>query len=194
MIFRKSILTAKSYYLQTFCKCLQTRIVGKEGERNKGDCVMLWCSFWLWARSNWMPFLLLFEATVWPSFWPCSLIPTWSGMRLLYDRRSHDNQSRWASLDKLILCLCIPYVDSRYGVSSSRRLLPCSPPKAQSAPQWWHNDNCVAPHHNVWSFLGMHDVMWKWRSAAIFQSLAAARNFCPCGLMTCRGGCYPSLW
>ena len=40
--------------------------------------------------------------------------------------------------------------------------------------------------------------MWcgKWRasfrSAAIFQSLAAARNFCPCGLLTCRGGASPS--
>ena len=40
--------------------------------------------------------------------------------------------------------------------------------------------------------------MWcgKWRasfrSAAIFQSLAAARNFCPCGLLTYRGGGSPS--
>ena len=40
--------------------------------------------------------------------------------------------------------------------------------------------------------------MWcgKWRasfrSAAIFQSLAAARNFCPCGLLTCRVGASPS--
>ena len=37
---------------------------------------------------------------------------------------------------------------------------------------------------------------WKWRasfrSAAIFQSLAGARNFCPCGLLTCRVGASPS--
>ena len=112
--------------------------VGKQGERKEGDLVMPWCSFWLWTRSNWMPFPLLFEAAVWPSVWPCLLVQAWSGMRLLFDRWSHDNRPRWASLDKPILCLHIPCVDSRTGVSSSRRLLPCSSPKVQSAPQWWH--------------------------------------------------------
>ena len=58
-------------------------------------------------------------------------------MRLLFDRWSHDNQPRLASLDKPILCLRIPCVVSRTSVSFSRRLLPCSPPMVQSAPQWW---------------------------------------------------------
>ena len=58
--------------------------VGKEGERKEGDFVMLWCSFWLWTRSSWMPFPLLFEAAVWPSVWPCLLVRAWSGMRLLF--------------------------------------------------------------------------------------------------------------
>ena len=84
-----------------------------------------------------MPFPLLFEAAVWPSVWPCLLVRAWSGMRLLFDRWSHDNQPRWASLDKPILCLRIPCVVSRTGVSFSRRLLPCSPPMVQPAPQWW---------------------------------------------------------
>ena len=39
-----------------------------------------------------MPFPLLFEAAVWPSVWPCLLVRAWSGMRLLFDRWSHDNQ------------------------------------------------------------------------------------------------------
>ena len=58
-------------------------------------------------------------------------------MRLLFDRWSHDNQPRWAPLDKPDLCLRIPCVVSRTEVSLSRRLLPCSPPMVQSAPQWW---------------------------------------------------------
>ena len=90
--------------------------VGKERERKEGD------------------FVMLFEAVVWPSVWPCSLVQAWSGIRLLFDRWGHDNQPRWASLDKPILCVHIPWVDSHTGVSSSRRLLPCSP-KVQSAPQ-----------------------------------------------------------
>ena len=135
-------------------------VVGKEGERKEGDFVLLWCSFWLWTRSSWMPFPLLFDAAVWPSIWPCSLVQAWSGMRLLFDRWSHGNQPRWASLDKPILCLHIPCVDFRTRVSSSQRLLPCSPPKVQSAPQC-NTLDCVRSYHNVWSFLGMHDVIWN---------------------------------
>ena len=129
-------------------------VVGKEGERHEGDFVMLWCSFWLWTRSNCMPFPLLWDTLYalegigmevvgkggtgeGPSAWPCSLVEACSGIRLLFNRWSHDNQPPWASLDKSILCLHIPCVDSRTEVSSSRRLLPCSPPKVQSAPQWW---------------------------------------------------------
>ena len=111
--------------------------VGKEGNRKEGDFVTLWWSFWLWTRSSWMSFPLLFDAAVWPSVWPCSLVRAWSGMILLFNRRSHDNQPPWASRDKPILCLHIQCVDSRTGVSSSRRLLPSSPPKVQSVPQWW---------------------------------------------------------
>ena len=84
-----------------------------------------------------MPFPLLFEAAVLPSVRPCLLVRAWSGMRLLFDRWSHDNQPRWASLDKPILCVGIPCVVSRTRVSFSRRLLPCSPPMIQWAPQWW---------------------------------------------------------
>ena len=84
-----------------------------------------------------MSFPLLFDAAVWPSVWPCSLVRAWSGMILLFNRRSHDNQPPWASLDKPILCLHIPCVDFRTGVSSSGRLLRCSPPKVQSVPLWW---------------------------------------------------------
>ena len=149
---------------------------------------MLWCSFWIWTRSSWMPFPLLFEAAVWPSVWPCSLVQAGSGMRLLFDWWSHGNQPRWASLDKPILCLHIPCVDVCTKVSSSRRLIPCSPPKVQSAPQWLCQTNITMSGHS-WVCM-----MWcgKWkpsfRSVAIFQSLAAAINFCPCGLLTCRGG------
>ena len=123
-----------------YCMCGYTR-GGYEEERMEGNFVMLWCSFWLWTRSSWVPFPLLFEAAVWSSVWPCSLVQAWSGMRLLFDRWSHDNQPRWVSLDKPTLCLHIPCVDSRNGISSSRRLPPCSP-KVQSAPQWWHAGLC----------------------------------------------------
>ena len=87
-------------------------------------------------------FPLLFEAAVCPYVWSGSLVQVWSGMSLLFDWWSHDNQPRWASLDKPILCLHIPCVPSHAGVSSSWMLLPCSPPKVQSAPQWWHTWLC----------------------------------------------------
>ena len=169
----------------------------KEGERKEGDFLMLWCSFSLWTRPRWIPFPLPFEAAAWPSVWPCSLVQTWSGMRLLFDRWSHDNQPRWASLDKPILCLHISCVDSRTGVSSSWKLLPCSPPKVQSAPQWWRAWLCrTISQYLVVPGYGRCDVGVKsfFRSAAIFQILAAARNICPCGLLACRVGASPSWW
>ena len=97
--------------------------VGKEVERKEDDFVMLWCSFYIWTRSSWMPFPLLFEAAVWPSVWLYSLVQAWSGMRL-FDRWSHDNQPRWASLDKSIFCLHIPCVDAQRAAQARCMILP----------------------------------------------------------------------
>ena len=44
----------------------------------------------------------------------------------------------WPNPDKPILCLHFPCVDSRNGVSSSWKLLPCSTSRVHSVQQWWH--------------------------------------------------------
>ena len=85
-----------------------------------------------------------------------------------------------------ILCLHIPCIDSHNRVFYPSFLV--------FLPRYnqFNNDDtldCVGSYHNVWSFLGMHDVMWEvkslFKSAVIFQSLAAARNFYPQDERTC---------
>ena len=164
--------------------------VCKEGERKEGDVVTLWCSFWLWTRSNWMPFPLLFVAAVWLSIWPCLFVQAWLGMRLLFHQWSRDNQPRWASLDKLVLCLHIPCVDSHSRVSSFPRLLLYSPPKVQWAQQWWHAWLCrtisqrlVVPGY-AWYDVASEELLL---GQQLSSSPLRLRNFCPCDWLNCRG-------
>ena len=106
------------------------------------------------------PSPLLIEAVVWPCVWRFLFIQTWSGMGLLFDRWSHDNQPQWASLDKPIRFTFHVYILIMFRVFFPLEGFSHVLPRYGQ----FNNDDMLdwaRPCHNVWSLLSMHDVIWK---------------------------------